>query len=133
MSAQHISNALLVLPIRRGGHDVKVVSVCGGLAQSDLFVQTNADVLGLRVVRPAAAECVLKGAAMLGAAAAGTASAAASTSKPRTMWQVMTDMQHSGDIFKPDPEVEEFHQRKYKVFLEMVKDQRKYAAIMTTN
>ena len=104
------------------------MSVCGGLAQSDLFVQTNADVLGLRVVRPTAAECVLKGAAMLGAAAAATAS----TSK-RTMWQVITDMQHSGDIFKPDPEVEEFHQRKYKVFLEMVKDQRKYAAIMTTN
>ena len=27
-----------------------MASVCGGLAQSDLFVQTNADVLGLKVI-----------------------------------------------------------------------------------
>ena len=107
----------------RGGHEVKVVSVCGGLAQSDLFVQTNADVLGLQVVRPTQTECVLKGAAMLGAAAA-----AASTD--RTMWQVIDEMQHSGESFTPDPQVGGFHRRKYRVFLEMVKDQQKYKMIM---
>lgn len=48
---------------------INVASICGGLAKSDLFIQTNSDVLQLKIVRPHQVESVLLGAAMLGAAA----------------------------------------------------------------
>ena len=35
-----------------------------------------------------------------------------------------------GDTFKPDRMVAEYHEKKFKVFLEMVKDQEKYRRIM---
>ena len=52
------------------GYSIKVASICGGLAQSQLFIQTNSDVLQLKIVKPHQVESVLLGAAMLGAAAA---------------------------------------------------------------
>ena len=55
--------------IFRKGYTINVASICGGLAQSDLFIQTNSDVLQLNIVRPHQVESVLLGAAMLGAAA----------------------------------------------------------------
>ena len=45
-------------------------TICGGLAKSELFIQTNADVLQIEVMKPDQAESVLLGAAMLGASAA---------------------------------------------------------------
>ena len=47
-----------------------MATICGGLAKSDLFIQTSADVLQIDVIRPDQAESVLLGAAMLGASAA---------------------------------------------------------------
>ena len=55
--------------IFRKGYTINVATICGGLAQSDLFIQTNSDVLQLNIVRPHQVESVLLGAAMLGAAA----------------------------------------------------------------
>ena len=94
--------------------------MCGGLAQSDLFVQTNADVLGLCIVRPVQIESVLKGAAMLGARA----------DNKRTMRQVIQDMEQEGHIFTPNLDVASYHEKKYKVFLAMCQDQMKYRSIM---
>ena len=54
----------------RNGYSIKVATICGGLAKSDLFIQTNADVLQIEVMKPDQAESVLLGAAMLGASAA---------------------------------------------------------------
>ena len=36
-----------------------------------------------------------------------------------------------GSVYKPDKRVSVYHERKYKVFLEMVKDQEKYNKIMS--
>ena len=47
-----------------------MATICGGLAKSELFIQTNADVLQIEVMKPDQAESVLLGAAMLGASAA---------------------------------------------------------------
>ena len=54
----------------RHGYDIRVITICGGLAKSDLFIQINADVLQIEVVKPDQKESVLLGAAMLGAASA---------------------------------------------------------------
>ena len=61
---------LIFFSILRKGYKIKVATICGGLAQSDLFIQTNSDVLQLKIVRPHQVESVLLGAAMLGSAAA---------------------------------------------------------------
>ena len=52
------------------GYNIEVATICGGLAKSELFIQTNSDILQLRIVKPHQVESVLLGAAMLGAAAA---------------------------------------------------------------
>ncbi len=57
-----------------GVQSVKVLSICGGLSRSDLFVRTHCDVLGVPVIRPSQAQSqVLLGAAILGAASAASA------------------------------------------------------------
>ena len=40
-------------------------------------------------------------------------------------------MGESGSIYKPDKSLAAYHERKYKVFLEMLKDQEKYNEIMS--
>ena len=42
--------------LSKHGHQVSSVAVCGGLAKSPLFLQTQADVLGKQVVGEAAEE-----------------------------------------------------------------------------
>lgn len=44
--------------------------MCGGLSQNPLFIQTQADVLGLPVLCPKERESVLVGSAILGSCAA---------------------------------------------------------------
>lgn len=54
------------------GHTVDTLLICGGLSKNQLFIQTQADVLGLPVLVPTEKESVLLGSAILGACAAGT-------------------------------------------------------------
>lgn len=54
------------------GHKIETVLICGGLSLNPLFVQTQADVLGLPVLCPVERESVLVGAAILGSCAAKT-------------------------------------------------------------
>ena len=44
---------------------------------------------------------------------------------------VIEGMGELGSVYKPDKGVSAYHERKYKVFLEMVKDQEKYNKIMS--
>ena len=44
---------------------------------------------------------------------------------------VIEGMGELGSVYKPDKTVSAYHERKYKVFLEMVKDQEKYNKIMS--
>ena len=43
---------------------------------------------------------------------------------------VMERMGEGGDTFSPDPSVADYHDKKFKVFLEMWKDQEKYKELM---
>ncbi|KAF2366298.1 FGGY carbohydrate kinase pentulose kinase [Trinorchestia longiramus] len=61
----------IIEQLRSSGHSIRGVMLCGGLAQSQLFRQTHADVLGVEVVVPQQQQLsVVRGAAILGAAAA---------------------------------------------------------------
>lgn len=44
---------------------------------------------------------------------------------------VIEGMGELGRVYKPDKRVSAYHERKYKVFLEMVNDQEKYNKIMS--
>lgn len=105
------------------GHCVSSVTVCGGLTRSPLYLTTQADVLQLPVVVPHQADTVLLGASVLGAAAANSELGISG---------VMEKMTSHGNIIEMTKkfEVVKFHQKKYKVFLEMVNDQFKYKQIM---
>ena len=70
-SAMHeIIHNTFCLIIFRNGHNIRVGTICGGLARSELFIQTHSDILQIKIVKPHQTESVLLGAAMLGAAAA---------------------------------------------------------------
>ena len=56
----------------QAGHKIESLLICGGLSQNELFIQTQADVLGLPVLCPQEKESVLIGSAILGACAAKT-------------------------------------------------------------
>ena len=67
---QGIIHNTFCLIISRNGYTIKVGAICGGLAKSELFIQTHSDILQMKIVKPHQTESVLLGAAMLGAAAA---------------------------------------------------------------
>lgn len=103
------------------GHEIKSLLVCGGLSQNPLFIQIQADVLGLPVLCPTERESVLVGAAILGAYAAG---------KFASMRDAIQTMGGSANIVKPKAECYDYHLRKYRVFGKMVQDQKEYRNIM---
>ena len=85
-----------------------MVTMCGGLSLSDLFVQTASDVLELPVVRPAASQsAVVLGAAMLGAAAA----------KKVPLEIIAREMQQPGRVFRPNKRMKSYHSRYFKILV----------------
>ena len=46
------------------------------------------------------------------------------------MLEVINEMGKGGDVYTPDSSVAGYHEKKFKVFLEMLKDQQKYSMIM---
>ncbi|KAK3777603.1 hypothetical protein RRG08_021720 [Elysia crispata] len=111
----------IVSEMEKHGHQISLVYLCGGLRKNAFYVQTHADVLGRPVVLPDAKDPVLLGAAMLGAQA---------YENKGSLRDVMSAMGGGGTCIQPDTSVSKFHERKYTVFLEMLKDQRKYRDLM---
>ncbi|KPU77698.1 uncharacterized protein Dana_GF24780, isoform C [Drosophila ananassae] len=94
---------------------------CGGLAKNPLYVQCHADICNLPALIPDEQEMVLVGAAALGAAASGHYNSLEKASKA---------MGGTGQLLKPNPRTLDFHNRKFKVFLQLLEDQRRYRNIM---
>ncbi|XP_034949269.1 FGGY carbohydrate kinase domain-containing protein [Chelonus insularis] len=113
---KHILDALIL-----AGHRIESILICGGLSQNSLFVQTQADVLGLPVLIPQEKESVLLGAAILGCCAAVSFS---SVSK------AIRYMAGNANVIKPKAISHQYHCRKYKVFQKMVQDQKEYKKMM---
>ncbi|XP_053394995.1 FGGY carbohydrate kinase domain-containing protein-like isoform X1 [Mercenaria mercenaria] len=107
--------------MRKCGHSPDILYVCGGLRKNKLYIQTHADATGLPVVVPDEKESVLLGAAILGATAAGL---------HPTIQTCMENMCGKGEVTLPAKQDAQFHMKKYQVFLQMYRDQRKYKEIM---
>uniref|UniRef100_A0A3P9KMZ9 FGGY carbohydrate kinase domain-containing protein n=1 Tax=Oryzias latipes TaxID=8090 RepID=A0A3P9KMZ9_ORYLA len=112
----HILDAM-----KKAGHDISALFLCGGLSKNVLFVQTHANATGLPVVLPDQTEAVLVGAAVLGACASRDYS---------TLQEAMEKMAKVGKVIQPERELQSFYERKYKVFVRLVSHQREYQALM---
>lgn len=95
--------------------------ICGGLRKNALFVETHAEACALPVLVPEESEMVLVGSAMLGACAAKFYPSLELASR---------GMASSCEAVHPNPAIHDYHERKYKVFRQMVEDQLKYKRIM---
>uniref|UniRef100_A0A1B0FD94 FGGY carbohydrate kinase domain-containing protein n=1 Tax=Glossina morsitans morsitans TaxID=37546 RepID=A0A1B0FD94_GLOMM len=95
---------------------------CGGLAKNLLYIQCHADICQLPCLIPDEQEMVLVGAAMLGACAAKVYD---------DLKIAAANMGGGGTLLEPQANAKEYHNRKYQVFLEMLKDQSKYKSIMS--
>lgn len=73
------------------------------------------------MIYPQEVESVLLGSAILGASAA---------NHFNDIETAIRTMGGQGIVVKPNPEVVDFHKKKYKIFLEMLNDQLKYRKIM---
>ena len=92
---------------RKQGVAVDTIVVSGGAAQSPLVRQILADATGLAVAASSSPEPVLLGSAMLGAVAAGDHD---------DVSQAMEAMSTLGEMHRPQPELAEWHDRRFKAF-----------------
>jgi ribulose kinase len=119
-STKHIIESLY----QSGRPKFKSILICGGLSKNKLYVQTHADVCGIPVLISKEEESVLVGAAMLGATASGLY---------KNLEAAVEDLSNSCYEVSPDGDSCDFHDRKFKVFMKMLEDQRSYGQIMASN
>ncbi|GAB0091174.1 FGGY [Sergentomyia squamirostris] len=99
----------------------RAILICGGLSLNPIYVQTHADVCQIPVFVPAEAESVLLGASILGACAAGRYS---------NLPEAAAAMGGKTQRINPDSSTFGYHDKKYKVFEKLLRDQGEYRAIM---
>lgn len=100
------------------------IFMCGGLSKNEIFVQVHSDICNIPVFLPNEPESVLLGAAILGANAAKVFP---------DLESAVRAMAGKGHAIKPNAQLKEYHDRKYKVFLRMLNDQLAYREIMKGN
>ena len=100
---------------------ITAVVACGGLSKNELFLSTNADVLGLPIHTPKQDEAVLLGAGILGATAGGA---------HVSVEEAMAAMSAVGSTVQPQAGDAPYHEKKYAVFRRMNDDQIAYRQMM---
>lgn len=103
------------------GYRFQSTLICGGLSKNPIFAGAQADVCKLPVVCPHEVESVLLGAAILGAAAAHHFD---------SLEAAVVAMGGGGTAVPPNAALQAFHDRKYRVFLQMHADQLRYRQMM---
>ncbi|KAI9306739.1 hypothetical protein BJ944DRAFT_263049 [Cunninghamella echinulata] len=122
---RHILNSL-----NERGYTIDTLCLSGGLCKNEIFVQLQADITGCKIILPESIDAaVVIGAAMLGAKAA---SAISSTSSPSSLWDIMCQLSRAGEIIYPqkDDLIAQLNNKRYDIFLELLKDQKKYWKMM---
>ncbi|CAB0008475.1 unnamed protein product [Nesidiocoris tenuis] len=107
--------------MEESGHKFETILVCGGLSKNPMFVRSQANAVSKAVLVPEESESVLVGAAILGATASGIYK------------NVLTAVKHMGskaDKIEPSIEMQNFHDKKFKVFKNMLEHQLQSRRIM---
>lgn len=116
-STKHIIESLY----KSGRKQFENISICGGLSKNRLYVSTHSDVCGIPVFISNEPESVLLGSSMLGAAASGYYP---------NLETAIKELSSSAIQITPNLNSFNFHERKYKIFLKMLDDQKSYKNIM---
>jgi len=113
---------------KSGGHrlTVREILVCGGLGQNCVFLQCQANVAALPVRTSTENDPVLVGSAML-------AAAASSDRRYPTLGHAIAAMASDSTVVRPSADTEKYHNKKYIVYLKMLKHQQMYKDIMSRN
>ncbi|MFH1760510.1 MAG: FGGY-family carbohydrate kinase [bacterium] len=111
----------IIETMNANGYNIQRIHMCGGGTKNSLWVQEHADITGLEIHFPREPEAVLLGSAVLGATAAGVYG---------SIFKAVENMTGAAEKYMPRAEYRTFHDRKYKVFMEMYADQMKYEKIM---
>ncbi|KAI9028278.1 hypothetical protein CLU79DRAFT_738579 [Phycomyces nitens] len=113
----------IIESMNQKGYTIDTLCLSGGLCKNPLFVQIHSNITHCRVILPESIEgAVVIGAAFLGARAA----------TGQDLWDVMVRLGKAGQVIDPcqNPEWIEQDNRRYRVFLAMLEDQKKYRQIM---
>uniref|UniRef100_H2YYV5 Uncharacterized protein n=1 Tax=Ciona savignyi TaxID=51511 RepID=H2YYV5_CIOSA len=111
----------IVDTMEKHGHKIKAIFMCGGLTKNQLFVQIHSNVMDRPVILSRESETVLLGGAIL---------AACASPHFTSIQEAMGKMCCPGDIIQPIQHLHEFYEKKYTVFLQMIKNQQGYQQIM---
>ncbi|XP_050535244.1 FGGY carbohydrate kinase domain-containing protein [Daktulosphaira vitifoliae] len=101
---------------------VNEVLLCGGVSKNKIYLQTQANIVTLPVWTSIENDPVLIGSAML---------AATASKEYKSLQETITRMASDGQITQPLKNTHEYHNRKYMVYLEMLKNQQNYRDIMS--
>ncbi|XP_025416044.1 FGGY carbohydrate kinase domain-containing protein isoform X3 [Sipha flava] len=114
---------------KNGGRSLSVqdILVCGGLGQNGVFLQSQANVMGLPVCTSTENDPVLIGSAMLAAAASSV------ECYPFSLRNAIVTMASNAHSIQPSLDVKKFHNKKYMVYLKMLEHQNMYKSIMSKN
>lgn len=107
-----------------GYEPFKSLLICGGITKDPLFVQIQADAMGLPVLKPHEKDSVLIGSAILGACA---------SQYFKDVQDAITNMGGTADVIRPNAVSKAYHDKKYQVFQRMFQDQLKYRTFMSSN
>ncbi|VVD03134.1 unnamed protein product [Leptidea sinapis] len=114
---RHIIEAL----VQAGYRPFKSMLICGGLAKDPLFIQIQADSVGIPILKPHEKESVLVGSAILGACA---------SQYFNSVQSAIENMGGKADAIQPNKNIKSFHDKKFNVFLKMFHDQMQYRNMM---
>ncbi|CAG9783952.1 unnamed protein product [Diatraea saccharalis] len=108
--------------LQLSGYDsIKSLLICGGISKDPLFVQIQADSVGLPILKPHEKDSVLVGAAILGACA---------SQHFNSVTSAIEEMGGTAEVIQPNRNIKYYHDKKYKVFLKMCEDQILYKNLM---
>lgn len=112
----------IIATLNRKGYAIDTLMACGGGTKNPVFLREHANITGCRLVLPREPEAVLLGGAVLAAVAAGRA---------QSVVQGMAQMNRAGKTIKPTSgQVADYHDRKYRIFLQMHDDFQRYRRVM---
>ncbi len=103
------------------GYTIDTLICCGGGTKNSLFLQQHANITACRLILPKEMESVLLGSAMIGSVASGIYP---------NLKKAMESMSHFGSAIEASKVTAKYHNRKYKIFHQLYKNQIEYKAIM---
>ena len=109
------------------GMNFRVITVIGGMSNNQLYCQLLSDICNIPVLVSRNGESLV----LLGSSILGASNSITNGKKQFSdMIKGFRDCDTTGTVLYPSSSNQEFHQKKYKVYLRMLEDQKDYMEIM---